>query len=45
MKKFAVVTPTGCIVFESDSKVQCNRYLRNALCMGSPVGFLEVVRL
>lgn len=39
--KFLVVTPSGMVCFESDSKVQCNRYVRQAVKKGA-VG-LEVV--
>lgn len=45
MKKWLVITNTGAgiVVFESDSKRECNAYLRNAHRMGSPVGFLAVI--
>ena len=43
MKKYTVVTASGCSVYESDSKRKCNAYLKQALEKGSPVGFLFIV--
>lgn len=45
MKKWFVTTNAGAgiVVFESDSKRECNAYLKNAHRMGSPVGFLVVL--
>lgn len=44
MKKYYVVTENGAFVFSSDSKVECNRYLKQAIAKGSPVGFLRIVK-
>lgn len=41
--KYAVVTPTGLIVYESDQKRMCSAYIRQALRKGSVPGFLEVI--
>lgn len=45
MKKWLVITNAGAgiDVFESDSKRECNAYLRQAHRKGSPVGFLAVI--
>lgn len=45
MKKWLFITNAGAciVVFESDSKCECNAYLRYAHRMGSPVGFLAVI--
>lgn len=44
MKKWYVVcTGSYLPVYSSDKKVDCNRYLRNALSMGSPPGYLSIV--
>lgn len=42
MKKYRVITTSGLVVYESDSKRLCNAYVKQAVAKGSPVGFLKV---
>ena len=43
MKKYVVITKSGTDVFQSDSKWECNAYLKQALQKGSVPGFLRIV--
>ena len=41
-KKYTVVTETGLDVFESNSKLMCRAYIRQAVKKGSKPGFLSI---
>ncbi len=41
-KKYMVVTNTGLEVFESNSKLMCKAYIRQAVKKGSKPGFLSI---
>lgn len=41
-KKYMIVTNTGLEVFESNSKLMCKAYIRQAVKKGSKPGFLSI---